>query len=273
MAIPTGATAILAAALAAMSVSVSAQEGAKPTEGMSMHDFAAKWMMQQGDLADIGFYRDANARLAANGDGRARIVLMGDSITFHWQDAELPTLDRTVIVNRGIAGQNSSQMLLRFEDDVVALRPRTVVILAGTNDVRVYAGDPKDAAPAILARLRRNVTAMTDIAAAYHMNVVLSAIPPIARNRQGSVRDPATIRAANDWLREFAKGRGLGFVDYGPVLADAGGALIDGLSADGLHPNAEAYRLMRPLLAKALIEAGAPRREPACAERQPPARP
>ncbi len=225
---------------------------------MRLHDFAAKWMVQQDDLADVGYYREANQKLATSAsaltDKRPRIVLMGDSITFHWPADALPAAQRQLVLNRGIAGQNSTQMLLRFEDDVVALAPAAVVLLAGTNDLRVYVGDPAAAADSVLARLRRNVTAMADIAQARGIALVLCALPPFGSDSARLARDPATLRRANAWLREFASARGLRFADYHAVLAEADGTLPPRLSADGLHPNAEGYRLMLARVEAALAE-------------------
>lgn len=216
---------------------------------------ASERTLWQGDAAGATVHAQANADLLASNDGRARAVLIGDSITWHWESQWLPQLDGTLLVNRGIAGQNSSQMLLRFEDDVIALTPVAVVILAGTNDLRIDAGTHADAAPEILARIRRNITAMADIAAANGVKVIISSIPPIVPALQGKRRDPQTLAAANRWLRSFADRRGYAFADYG-VLADSRGFLREALTADGLHPNAEAYRLMQPVLAAALARAG-----------------
>lgn len=236
-------------------LAVSAHAEPNPVAAMTVQDFAAKWMMQQGDIAGTGVYASANAALLAAPGAEPRVVLMGDSITYHWTPALLPRLGGATWVNRGIPGQNSSQMLLRFEDDVAALSPAVVVILAGTNDIRVYAGSHADAAPAILGRLRSNVTAMADIAAARGIRVVLGSIPPFDAARDGSRRDPETWRAANAWLRMFAKARGYAFADYGG-LADAEGRLRTDLSEDGLHPNPGAYLLMRPILTEALKVSG-----------------
>lgn len=242
---------VVAAAFAA-----SAQaEPTNPALTMTTQDFAAKWVMQQGDIAGTAFYAAVNAMLRASSGGGPRIVLMGDSITYHWKPELLPPLGGATWVNRGIPGQNSSQMLLRFEDDVAALSPAVVVILAGTNDLRIYAGSHADAAPAILARLRSNVTAMADIAAARGIRVVVSAIPPFDAGRDGGRRDPETRRAANAWLRTFAQARGHAFADY-DGLADAEGRLRSDLTEDGLHPNADAYALMRPALADAVKVSG-----------------
>jgi acyl-CoA thioesterase I len=226
---PSGGIIAISAILAA-----SAHAEPNPVASMTVQDFAAKWMMQQGDIAGASVYASANAALRASPVAEPRVVLMGDSITYHWTPAMLPRLDGATWVNRGIPGQNSSQMLLRFEDDVVALSPAVVVILAGTNDLRVHAGSHADASPAILARLRSNVTAMSDIADARGIRVVLS---------------------ANVWLRTFAETRGYAFADYGG-LADAEGRLRTDLSEDGLHPNPDAYILMRSVLADAVKAVG-----------------
>ena len=236
-------------------LAVSAHAEPNPVAAMTVQDFAAKWMMQQGDIAGTGVYASANAALLASPGAEPRVVLMGDSITYHWKPALLPRLGGATWVNRGIPGQNSSQMLLRFEDDVVALSPAVVVILAGTNDLRVHAGSHADAAPAILARLRSNVTAMADIATARDIRVVLGSIPPFDAVRDDGRRDPETWRVANAWLKAFAKTRGYAFADYGG-LADAENRLPANYTEDGLHPNAGAYVRMQPVLADAVKAAG-----------------
>ncbi len=196
-------------------------------------------------------YAEANAALSPARAGEARVVLMGDSITYHWKPDLLPRPTGIAWVNRGVPGQSSEQMRLRFKEDVVALAPAVVVILAGTNDLRVRTGSHADAEPAILERLSRNITTMADMASAHDIRVVLSAIPPFDAARDGYRRDPETKRKANTWLRAFAKTRGYPFVDY-ENLADVDGKLREGLSEDGLHPNAAAYALMQHALAEAV---------------------
>ena len=246
----------LAAALATTVLAGAAW--AQPAEtglaDMKLHDFAAKWMMQQDDLADLGRYRAANQALVDSADARPRVVLLGDSITFHWTPEDLPAPPTLNLVNRGIAGQNTSQMVLRFEDDVVALKPAAVVILGGTNDLRAYQGDPASAGEAMLAAIARNLTAMADMADARHIRVVLCAIMPIGLNQHQ--RDPATLRRVNQWIKAFAASRGYPFVDYNAALAGPGGDLPDALTADGLHPNTEAHHRMWPRLEAALAELG-----------------
>jgi lysophospholipase L1-like esterase len=219
---------------------------------MRLRDFAAKWMAQQEDLIDLARYRSANRALIASTDARPRVVMMGDSITFHWTPEDLPAPAALNMVNRGIAGQTTSQMLLRFEDDVVALKPAAVVILGGTNDLRAYQGEPAAAGDQMLDLIARNLTAMADIAQARGIKVVLCAVPPIGTNQRQ--RDPATIRRVNGWIKAFAASRNYPFVDYNTALAGPGGDLPATLTADGLHPNTEGHRLMWPRLEAALVE-------------------
>jgi lysophospholipase L1-like esterase len=245
----------LAAFLALLAVPALAQTAEAPRFGdLKLHDFAAKWMVQQDDLAELNRYRDANRTLIASTDARPRVVLMGDSIFFHWTAGKLPAPASLNVINRGIPGQNTTQMLLRFEDDVVALNPAAVVIFGGTNDLRAYVGDPAAMAPAAIERVARNVTAMADIAQGRHIKVVVCAVSPIGTDLAKLGRDPATIVKLNRWLKDFAGARGYGFVDYTSVLADKDGHLPLDLSDDGLHPNDEAYRRMSPLLEAALDE-------------------
>ncbi|MBL8270108.1 GDSL-type esterase/lipase family protein [Steroidobacter sp.] len=210
----------------------------------TLRDFAAKWMMQQCDLAQTSWYRDANLTLLAGEDQRRRLVFLGDSITEFWTDlAELQTAS-VAIINRGIRGQNSSQMLLRFEDDAIALKPACIVLLCGTNDLRSYVGNASSVAGSARERIVRNVTAMADIAQARRVVLCLGALPPV--NLAHPVhRDPAAIVAINVWLAEFAASRQLGFIDYHRVLMNEAGHLDAMFSEDGLHPNTAGYNRMR----------------------------
>jgi len=242
-------------ALASLAVPAAAQQQPAESSGqvpdLTVRDFAAKYLMQQGDLANLKFYRDQDAAVIASADPRPRVVLMGDSITYHWEAELRPAPQGLNVINRGIAGQNTDQMLLRFENDVVALHPRAVVILAGTNDARVYVGAPADARAAVVARITRNIRAMADIADGQRVKVVIAAIPP-CRNCAALQRDPATIVAVNDQLRQFAAERGYPFVDYYAALAGPDGQLPAAMTRDGLHPLPAGYALMWQRLDSAL---------------------
>jgi lysophospholipase L1-like esterase len=218
----------------------------------TLHDFAAKWMMQQDDIAEIGHYRRANQELLAANDPRSRVVFIGDSITEGWTALEARSDAAVRWVNRGIGGSNTTQMLLRFEDDAVALHPTTVVVMGGTNDFRAYAGSPAAVSDGAFERISRNITAMSDIADARGITMVLCSIPPVGRDLDRIARDPKGIARVNNWLAAFAKQRGYRYVDYAAVLADGDGFMRTDFSKDGIHPNDAGYLAMLPLLARVM---------------------
>jgi len=218
----------------------------------SLHDFAAKWMMQQDDIAEIENYSLANDALKAGPQDADRVVMIGDSISEFWTGLAGGSVGSRAIVNRGIAGQNTSQMLLRFEDDVVALAPRSVVILGGMNDLRSYVGDPSVIVVSAKARIMRNLTAMTDIAVGRGIMPVLCALPPVGADRHRVLRDAAAIVAVNGWIRDFCSQHGHVFVDFHDALADEHGMLPLAFSDDGIHPNSAGYAAMSPPLRSAL---------------------
>jgi len=221
----------------------------------SLRDFAAKWMVQQCDLAELGVYRGANAQVLASADPRPRIVFMGDSITEFWVDLALLESQDTAILNRGIRGQNSTQMLLRFEDDAIALRPALIVLLCGTNDLRSYVGNGASLGLGAPERVIRNVTAMADIALARSVPILLGSVPPV--NPGFPVyRDPSLILSLNRQLAAFAAERQLGLADYHRALADPAGLLDEAFSADGVHPTAAGYARMQIELRRCLRHLG-----------------
>jgi lysophospholipase L1-like esterase len=168
-------------------------------------------------------------------------IFLGDSITENWQIAE-PAFFSDQVLNRGISGQTTPQMLLRFFSDVVNLHPKVVHILAGTNDVAGNTG------PTRAEDFRNNIEAMVQLAKLHHIRVVLGSIPPAAAFLWRPEAKPApTIKALNEWLRGYARSNGIRYIDYFSVLADANGGLKASLSADGVHPNRDGYAIMRPL--------------------------
>jgi acetyl esterase/lipase/lysophospholipase L1-like esterase len=199
------------------------------------------------DWPGICRYKAANAAIVAG--ERPRAVLMGDSITDNWTRGD-PALFTTGIVGRGIGGQTSPQMLARFRQDVVALHPRVVHLMAGTNDIAGNTG------PATVQDYRSNILAMIDLARANDIAVVLAGIPPSRKLPWRGDLDPRPlIRELNGWLRGVAFDNGYVFVDYATVLADAGGGLRADLGNDGVHPNRVGYARMRPLAESAIAEA------------------
>ena len=198
------------------------------------------------DWAGLCRFQAANAGMAA---GSARVVFMGDSITENWLLADADFFSGGV-VNRGIGGQTSAQMLVRFRADVVALRPAVVHILAGTNDV---AGNNGPIRP---GDFQNNLQSMVEIARANGIRVVLGSIPPAAvLGWQPDLKPAPRIAALNDWMREYARRNGLTYIDYHAALRGAGGELKPALGNDGVHPNRDGYVVMKRLVEPALAAA------------------
>jgi lysophospholipase L1-like esterase len=199
------------------------------------------------DPAGLGRYREENARLLA-GHAPVDIVFMGDSITEGWK-AKRPGFFTPGRVCRGISGQTTPQMLLRMMADVVALKPRAVHIMAGTNDVAGNTG------PMTAEMSEDNFRAMTAIARQYRIQVLLASIPPAGSFPwRPAIETRRPIAALNAWLRGFAHETGATWVDYGAVLDDGTGATKLGLAYDGVHPTEAGYDAMatviEPILAR-----------------------
>jgi len=175
-----------------------------------------------------------------------RLVLMGDSITENWALAD-PQIFNGAIVNRGISGQTTPQMLVRFRADVITLRPQIVHILAGTNDVAGNTG------PTRAQDYKDNIMSMAELARAHGIRVILGTIPPAAAfNWRPELNPVPRVRELNTWLRDYAAQNQFDFIDYYTPLAGPAGELKGELGNDGVHPNRAGYRIMRDLLAKKL---------------------
>ena len=178
-----------------------------------------------------------------------RAVFLGDSITENWHAAD-PSLFTGDFVNRGIGGQTSPQMLLRFYADVLGLHPRVVHIMAGTNDLAGNTG------PYSEQQYKDNIRAMCDLALANGVRVVLAGIPPTTGFPwRPALRPGPQIVELNAWLQRYAAQRKMIYVDYAAVLAQPDGAMRADLSHDGVHPNRSGYALMRPLAEHAIAAA------------------
>jgi lysophospholipase L1-like esterase len=194
------------------------------------------------DWPNLCQYRAANAALSHT----TRVVFMGDSITEFWARADTELFSHGVI-GRGISGQTSPQMVLRFFQDVVELHPRIVHIMAGTNDLAGNTG------PESAQDFKNNVMAMIDLAHAHKIQVVLASIPPAsAFPWKPGLHPAADIVTLNAWLRSYAKASGSRYVDYYSVLADTHGGFLTALSNDGVHPNRDGYMKMQALALKAI---------------------
>jgi lysophospholipase L1-like esterase len=178
-----------------------------------------------------------------------RVVFIGDSITEGWKTLD-PAFFSDDVIDRGISGQTTAQMLLRFRGDVIELRPALVHIMAGTNDVAGNGG------PTSLASIEGNIATMVELAQAHGIGVILASVPPAARFGWRPALQPlASIAALNHWLRQYARLHHLTYVDYHSALQDESGAFRSGLSEDGVHPNAAGFALMQTLAEPAIAAA------------------
>jgi lysophospholipase L1-like esterase len=211
------------------------------------------------DWANFAYYREANSRLSEPGKNEIRVVFMGDSNTDFWDNPGYGGFfPGKPYVNRGITGQRTPQMLIRFRQDVLALRPRVVVILAGTNDI---AGD---IATTTFTTVENNLMTMSELARMHGIRVVLASLLPVSdynKSREGkplirTIERPLTrINAINTWLREYAAENGFIYLDYFSALADEKGMLREALSNDGVHPNSTGFAIMAPLAEAAISRA------------------
>ncbi len=207
------------------------------------------------DFGELARYRDANAGLKPPAAGERRVVFFGDSITDIWPiEKYFPSKP---YVNRGIGGQTTPQMLIRFRQDVINLQPAAVVVLAGTNDIAGNTG------PMSLEDIEANFASMAELAAAHNIRVILSSVLPVHNYTPQStdtfpMRSPEKIRKLNRWLREYCEAHGCLYLDYFSPMTDARGLLKKELAEDGLHPNADGYAIMAPLAAAAIQKALSP---------------
>lgn len=207
------------------------------------------WNLQR-DWPELAQYREANAQDGQPGGGEQRVVFIGDSITAGWNLKQ--SFPGKPYLNRGISGQTTPQMLVRFRPDVIELTPRVSVILAGTNDIAGSTG------PTTLEAIEKNYASMADLAAANKVAVIFSSLLPIhdrGAQRATLQRSPAKIRALNDWLRQYCAEHQLTYLDYYGDMVGADGMLRAELSEDGVHPNAAGYAVMVPLAEQAIQSA------------------
>ena len=195
-------------------------------------DWKAKYEQQlKEDWPWLGKFREADASLPPPAPDENRVVFMGDSITEGWHlDVSFPGKP---YINRGISGQTTPQMLVRFRQDVIALQPKVVIILAGTNDIAGNTG------PETLEQIEDNLASMADLATANHIRVVLCSITPAFDYPWKPGLTPAPkIDKVNAWLRGYALAKGYVYVDYHSAMKDNEDGLPPSLSQDGVHPNA-----------------------------------
>ena len=207
---------------------------------MSETSFAQDW-------ANLAKYETQNNQLPPKHSGEKRIVLMGDSITEFWSQLQPEFFTNTSYINRGISGQTTPQMLIRFRPDVLNLYPDVVVILAGVNDIAGNTG------PTTLAKIFGNIQSMVELAKANKIKVILCSVLP-ANNFYWRPNDQAAenIIQLNHMIQTYAKLNALPYVDYHSAMADAKNGLPKEFSEDSVHPNLKGYQTMQPLLEKAV---------------------
>jgi acyl-CoA thioesterase I len=209
------------------------------------------------DWPFLAKYREANTLLPPVSPGETRVVFMGDSITEGWGMKATPTspgrgefFPGKPYINRGISGQTTPQMLVRFRQDVILLKPKVVVLLAGTNDIAENTGKET------LEEIGNNIASMSELARANGIRVVLCSLLPASDFHWHKGLEPAPkIRELNVWIKEYAAKNGFVFVDYYSGMANGEGGLKAELSPDGVHPNKAGYDLMAPLAEAGIAEA------------------
>lgn len=237
-----------------LALSASAQQPAIPTTGFPGLDKyrASRIVIFTDDFGQLARYRDANVALKPPAPGENRVVFFGDSITDMWKIED--SFPGKPYLNRGIGGQTTPQMLVRFRQDVVDLKPKVVVILAGTNDIAGNTG------PMRLEDIEANYASLAELAQANHIAVIFSSILPVHNYTPQSQdffaqRSPAKILALNLWLRNYCAANGCVYLDYFAAVVDDKGLLQRDLAEDGLHPNAAGYKIMAPLADAAIGKA------------------
>ena len=202
------------------------------------------------DWAYLARYRDANAALPPPARGEKRVAFLGDSITEGWAQFFGSQFPGKPYVNRGISGQTTPQMLVRFRQDAIALRPAVVVILAGVNDIAGNTG------PSTLDMIENNLMSMVDLARANGIAVVLCSVLPANKFSWRPELAPAQdIVQLNRWMKQYAAKHRVTFVDFWTAMADERQGLPRSLSADGVHPNEAGYRVMAPLVERGIAKA------------------
>jgi lysophospholipase L1-like esterase len=213
---------------------------------------ASRITIYTDDFGQLVRYREADAALAPPTPQENRVIFLGDSITDYWKLADY--FPGKPYINRGIDGQTMPEMLVRFRQDVIDLRPKVLLVLAGTNDIAGVTGPTRN------EDIEANYASMAELARAHHIRVVFASLLP-AHNYTSEAKESFALRprerilTLNTWLKDYCAKNGLVYLDYFSALVDDRGMLKRDLSDDGLHPNAAGYEIMAPLADKAIAHA------------------
>ncbi len=263
---------LLCLSILALAAAACAQQPANPTPAAPATDWTTQHNRQLlEDYPWLARFRAIDAALPVPAPGEQRIVYMGDSITENWQHDGVPvtpTLPTNlanpgnpanpanpgdgawVKINRGISGQTSPQMLLRFRQDAIDLKPSVVLLLAGTNDIAANTG------PMTLEDTENNIASMADLAEVHHIPMVLcSVLPAVDFPWHPGLAPAEKIKTLNAWIKAYAAQHHLVYADYWSAMADPAGGLPANLSKDGVHPNSAGYAIMNPLADAAIRQA------------------
>jgi lysophospholipase L1-like esterase len=203
------------------------------------------------DWPNLARYRDADAQVLPPAPGENRVVFMGDSITDGWGKGQAQFFPGKPYFNRGISGQTTPQMLVRFRPDVINLKAKVVVTLAGTNDIAGNTGVET------LENIEDNLSSMSELAKANGIRVVLASVMPVCDSLrpQTGRRPPQQIVTLNQWIKNYTAKNGFVYLDYYSAMADGSGMLKPELTYDCLHPNDAGYAVMQPLAEQAIADA------------------
>jgi lysophospholipase L1-like esterase len=225
-----------------------------PTTGFSGLDQyrASRIAVFTDDYGQLARYRDANEKLGPPAAGENRVVFFGDSITDSWKLED--SFPGKPYINRGIGGQTTPQMLVRFRQDVINLQPKVVVILAGTNDIAGNTG------PMRSEDIEANYASFAELARAHGIRVVYSSVLPVHNYTERSKdffaqRPQGRILELNTWLKDYCAKNNIVYLDYFSAMVDDKGMLKKDLADDGLHPNAAGFKIMAPLAEAAIQKA------------------
>ena len=206
-------------------------------------------VIEAQDWANLKRFEKENTELETPKPNEHRIVFMGNSITEGWKTIRPDFFANKLYVNRGIGGQTTPQMLLRFRQDVINLSPTVVVILAGINDIAGNTG------PSTIEMIENNIVSMAELAKANNIKVILCSVLPAYDFPWRPGLEPAEkVIKLNALLKAYAKKHRLGYVDYFSAMVNKSNGLKEELGSDGIHPNAAGYKIMEPIIEKGIAE-------------------
>ena len=206
---------------------------------------------ENSDWANLGYYEKRNRELGLPDENEKRVVFMGDSITEEWSNLYPEFFSGNNYINRGIGGQTTPQMLIRFKPDAIDLKPDVIVILAGTNDIAGNTG------PSTVRMITDNIFSMAELAIAYDIIVVLASILPVYQYSWADdvIDPPSIVDSINIKIKEYVENQGLVYLDYYSSMVDDQKGLKIDYTGDGVHPNEAGYKVMSTIADDIILQA------------------